>query len=200
MEQLQSTDALVVRQQKEMGEILTGFETKNRYVVMGPAGNELYVAAEEGGSFFMRIFLRALRPFTILVMDLQENLVLRLVRPFRFYFHKMEIYDRDGNLLGTVQKRFSFFRRIYSVLDSMGSEIFQLFGPILRPWTFKIRKGDQELGKITKRWTGLLKEGFTDADNFGVTFPADSALQHKTLFLGSVFLIDFVHFENRNNR
>jgi hypothetical protein len=51
----------------------------------------------------------------------------------------------------------------------------------LRP--FEIRDDSKEYGKITKKWSGLLKEGFTDADNFGVTFPN----------------VDFVHFEDKGN-
>ena len=44
-----------------------------------------------------------------------------------------------------------------------------------------------------------MKEGFTDADNFGVMFPAEWDVELKALFLGAVFLIDFVHFENKGN-
>jgi len=51
----------------------------------------------------------------------------------------------------------------------------------------------------TKKWSGLLKEGFTDADNFGVMFPKEWESKLKALFLGAVFLIDFVHFENKSN-
>ena len=42
-------------------------------------------------------------------------------------------------------------------------------------------------------------EGFTDADNFGVSFPAEWDKNVKALFLSAVFLIDFVHFENTGN-
>ena len=71
----------------------------------------------------------------------------------------------------------------------------ELRGPLLRPWTFFIDQGDREVGKITKRWSGALKEVFTDADNFAVHFPAELSLSEKSLLLGAVFLIDFVHFE-----
>lgn len=60
-----------------------------------------------------------------------------------------------------------------------------------------IKKDEVECGKITKKWSGLLKEGFTDADNFGVVFPREWDIGLKAFFLGSVFLIDFVHFENK---
>jgi len=200
MERLRSATGLMIQQKKEWGEIITGFETRNRYVVMDASGSELYLAAEEGGSALLRMFLKALRPFEIVVLTPEGNPVLRLKRPFRFYFHQLDVFDAQGRHLGSIRKRFSLLRRVYSVLTSSEEELFQLFGPVLRPWTFVIKKDDTEYGRITKKWSGLLKEGFTDADNFGVTFPTDWDVTLKSLFLGAVFLIDFVHFEKTGNR
>jgi uncharacterized protein YxjI len=199
MEELASVDGLMVSQRKEWGEILSGFETKNKYAILDPTGRTLYLAAEEGGSLLLRMFLKALRPFTIAVQSEGGQPVLRAVRPFRFYFHKMDVYDARGQRLGTIQRRFSLLRRIYAVFDGSGREIFELFGPILHPWTFQIKRDGVEYGKITKRWSGLMKEAFTDADRFGVVFPPDWDVAIKGLFLGAVFLIDFVHFENKGN-
>lgn len=197
MERLSSTSALVVSQRKEWGEILTGFETRNKYTISDMSGSRLYVAAEEAGSTLLRWFLKALRPFTIAVLTEDGQVVLRVVRPFRFYFHRAEVVDSQGQVLGQIERRFSVLRRIYSVLDSSGEEVFQLFGPILHPWTFQIRKDGVECGRIFKKWSGLLKEGFTDADNFSVMFPAEWDVRLKGLFLGAVFLMDFLHFENK---
>lgn len=199
MEKLSALNELVVTQQKEWGEILSGFETKNRYVVSDISGNMLYLAAEEGGSMLLRLFLKALRPFTITVWNENAQALLRVIRPFRFYFHRAKLVDAQGQMLGVVERRFSMLRRIYSVFDSSGREVFQLFGPILHPWTFQIKKDGKDCGKITKKWSGLLKEGFTDADNFGVIFPPELDVNLKALLLGAVFLIDFVHFENKND-
>ncbi len=200
MERLESIDTLVIRQEKEWSEILTGFEARNKYMVMNVSGDLLYMAAEWEGSFWTRIMLKSIRPFTIYIVTPDGNRVLILERSFRFYFHKMKILDPEWNLLGTIQRRFSILRRKYSVLNHSGYEIFELFGPILHPWTFIIRIPGREIGKITKRWSGILKEAFTKADNFGVTFPADLDVTRKSLLLGAVFLIDFVHFERSGNR
>lgn len=200
MESLRTADRLVVRQEKEMVEILAGFETSNKYAILDGGGGLLGYAGEEGGSMLVRQFLQSLRPFTIHVVDPGGALLLRLVRPFRWIFHQIDVFDPDGRQLGTIQKRFAVFRRIYSVLDAAGQELYTLFGPVLRPWTFKIQKGDEEIGAIQKKWSGLLKEGFSDADNFGVQFPPELDLPDKALFLGAVFLIDFVHFEKKGSR
>ena len=58
----------------------------------------------------------------------------------------------------------------------------------------------QQIGKISKQWTGLAREAFTDADNFGVNFPMDTAVKNKALLIGAVFLIDFMFFEKSNNQ
>jgi uncharacterized protein YxjI len=199
MEHLKDSGSLVVRQCKEWGEILTDFETKNKYVICDENGQEIYHAAEEGGSFLLRWFLKANRPFKMVVFGESDQVMLRVKRPFKFYFHSAEVFDANDELLGSLRKRFSIIRKKYSVFDGSGEEIYQLFGPLFRPWTFIIRNDGEEYGKITKKWSGLLKEQFTDADNFGVEFPSDWDVKLKALFLGAVFLIDFVHFENKGD-
>ncbi len=197
MEQLKALDSLVVKQVKEMGEILTGFETKNRYSIIDENGGEVYFAQEVGGSFWVRTFLKAVRPFTIILNNPGGQAVLTFKRPFRWFFYELSIYDAQENLLGTIKRQFDLLRRVYSVRDADGQEMFQLFGPILHPWTFHIRQQGKDLGKITKKWSGILKESFTDADNFGVMFPPGADVNKKAVLLGAVFLIDFSHFENK---
>lgn len=45
------------------------------------------------------------------------------------------------------------------------------------------------VGRISKQWSGFLKEAFTDADNFGVSFPMDLDVKMKAVMLGACFLI-----------
>jgi len=200
MRRLQSVSGLAVSQQKEWGEILTGFEGINKYVVSDEHGTDLFYALEERGSVLARLFLKAYRPFAIDVLSRDGENLLRIERPFRFYFHTAQVFDGSGKLLGTLQRHFSVLRRVYSVLSADGVKLFDLFAPLLHPWTFSILEGGRQRGMIQKKWTGLAKETFTDADNFGVTFPSDWPVEQKTLALGAVFLIDFVHFENKGNR
>lgn len=198
MESLKHLDALIVNQKKELGEIITGFETRNKYKILDNQGQELFSALEEGGSTLARLFLKNLRSFEMCIRNSNGDLQIKAKRPFRFYFHEIDVYDGNDNLLGTIKREFTLIRREYSVLDPKGNKIFSLFGPVLKPWTFQILDNGQEVGKITKKWSGLLKESFSDADNFGVTFPISWETNTKALFLGAVFLIDFVHFENTN--
>ncbi|MBU2530993.1 MAG: scramblase, partial [Elusimicrobia bacterium] len=56
-------------------------------------------------------------------------------------------------------------------------------------------KNDVEVGKIIKKWSGLGKEAFTDADNFNITFPQGIDVKQKAILLGALFLIDLLYFE-----
>ena len=47
----------------------------------------------------------------------------------------------------------------------------------------------QVVGKVTKQWSGIAREAFTDADNFGINFPMDLDVRIKTVLLAAVFLI-----------
>ena len=196
MDKLSAVSQLVIAQKKEWGEVLLGFEGKNRYVVVEPAGGDLYAAVEASGSLIRRFLLRGLRPFTIEVLDLAGQPVLRVERPFRFYFHEASVTDASGRPLGSLRREFALLRRVYTVTAPTGDMSFSLFGRLLRPWTFEIRKNGRSSGKIAKKWSGALKEGFTDADNFSLVFDPSMSVDEKAFFLGAVFLIDFVHFES----
>lgn len=50
-------------------------------------------------------------------------------------------------------------------------------------------KDDQVIGRISKQWSGLLKEVFTDTDNFGIQFPMDLDVKMKAVLMGACFLI-----------
>ena len=55
---------------------------------------------------------------------------------------------------------------------------------------FKVlTKDGQKIGKVSKQWSGLVKEGLTDADNFGVSFPMDLDVRVKLSLMAVVFLI-----------
>lgn len=196
MEKLASTSGLVVRRIKGWGEILRVYKTRNKYAVSdASSGEEICLAAEEAGSSLVHILLKSMRPFRISVLSNAGQALMTIARPFRFYYHRAEVAGSGGEPLGTVSRHFSLARRIYSVLDSNGTEICTIFGPMLHPWTFNILVNGTEFGQIHKKWSGLLKEGATEADNFGVTFPPQFDSRQRALILGAVFLIDFVHFE-----
>lgn len=202
---LRTQKRVLVKQIKEWGEIFTGFETRNRFDVADENGKVFLHAAEEGGgigAFFLRSFLGPMRAAKVhlVLSEVASKTVARGEKPFRFYFHRMEAYDGARNV-GAIQRRFSILHRIFTVFDAEGRERFTIRSPLFRIWTFKVLNGEREVAMISKRWAGLLKEAFTDADVFGVEYE-DAALTEddRFLLLIATFLIDFTCFENNNKR
>ena len=192
-------EQLTVRQKKRWLEILTSFEVKNTYEVFERGVPVLRVREQGSGlwSLIKRLFLGPMRPLHVLVSDIGSGEPLvELRRPFRFIFHRIEVSTVRGAALGAVQKRWSWFRRIYDIESASGQTLAELFGPILKPWTFEIRVGDRSVGAVRKRWSGLGKELFSDADNFGVDLSGIQDPKLKLLAFAAVVLIDVVHFEN----
>lgn len=48
---------------------------------------------------------------------------------------------------------------------------------------------DTKIGKISKHWSGLAREFFTDLDYFGIKFPMELDVNTKAMLLGALMLI-----------
>jgi uncharacterized protein YxjI len=194
---------LSIRQRKKWFEMLTNFDSKNSYAVYDEEGNHTLQVKEDGSGFvsmLKRFFLRQYRPFTSTVYDNPiPKPMMKLKRPWRFYFHEMQVHAADGTTLGSIVLRFAWFRRRYDILDAQGALVAELFGPFLQPWTFEILVNGSKVGMIQKRWSGALKEIFTEADNFAVTFDDIKDPKVKELCFAATVLIDVVHFEYAKN-
>lgn len=58
----------------------------------------------------------------------------------------------------------------------------------------------ERVGRITKVWSGAVKETFTDADHFETDFPLTATAAAKARLLGAVFLLNQVFFEDSHHR
>ncbi len=199
-----SRSRLLVRQRKEWAEILVDFETRNRYELLDASGRPVgFVAEESGGAGALlgRLFLGSARACTLHVFDAARRPVGRLVKPFRFWFFRMEAHGASGEYLGAVERRFAILHRRFDVTDASGNVLLRIVSPFLRIWTFKVFAGPTEVARIAKKWGGLLREVFTDADTFGIEFTsAGLASTHRQILLAATFLVDFTCFENNQRR
>lgn len=70
----------------------------------------------------------------------------------------------------------------------------------MHPWTFNIYKSkviENSLSLITKKWSGIGKEMFTDADNFLIDFDKITEENDKKRILALALIIDLFVFERR---
>ncbi|MFP4424698.1 MAG: phospholipid scramblase-related protein [Candidatus Woesearchaeota archaeon] len=181
---------LIVRQKVEPIEIFTGFETSNRYQILDMDGNERFYAYEEG-SFFARNILGTRRPLTIKVIDKEKNEILSITRDW-FFFRAG--YRVTGKTDGAIVQKKWFIKKSFEILKDKHS-ILYCKNSIPHPWTFRIQESKQEIGRITKKWSGA-KDIFSDADNFLIDF-AKIRKEYRLMILATALAIDTRVFESK---
>ncbi|XP_069976399.1 phospholipid scramblase 2 isoform X2 [Penaeus vannamei] len=208
LEYLTQIDQIIVQQQVELLEAFTGFETSNKYKVKNSLGQQMYFAAEDTDCC-TRQCCGPMRPFDMKIMDNSQNEVIHLNRPlacdsclFPCCLQSIEVTSPPGTVIGSIHQEWSILAPKFTVRNASDDVILRIEGPfctysICGDVEFQVLSpdGSTQVGKISKQWTGLAKEAFTDADNFGITFPIDLDVKMKATLLGAVFLIDAIYFE-----
>ncbi|XP_067008373.1 phospholipid scramblase 1 isoform X2 [Anabrus simplex] len=213
LEYLCMIDQLLVHQKVELLEAFTGFETANKFTVKNSMGQKVYYAVEDSDCL-TRNCCGPLRPFDMKILDNFKNEVIHLNRPlacdscwFPCCLQSMEVSAPPGTLVGSIEQEWSILTPQFKVKNAAGDTVLRIEGPfctftICGDVEFKVmsKDGSTQVGKISKQWAGLLREAFTDADYFGITFPMDLDVKMKAVMLGACFLIDAMFFEKRGNQ
>ncbi|KAG9351706.1 hypothetical protein JZ751_022957, partial [Albula glossodonta] len=205
-------DQILIHQKFELLETLTGFETKNQYDIKNSMGQKIYTAKEESGCC-TRNCCGSLRNFELKIKDSNGQEVIHLVRPLRCAsccfpccLQEVEVQAPPGTTVGYVVQDWHPFLPKFSIQGASRETLMKLEGPFLAcnfcsdvDFNLTDKDGSQKIGRISKQWSGLLKEAFTDTDNFGIQFPMDLDVKIKAVLIGTCFLIDFMFFESTTN-
>ncbi|KAH8346001.1 hypothetical protein KR067_013402 [Drosophila pandora] len=212
LEYLTTIDQLLVKQKVELLEAFTGFETNNKFSIKNALGQKVYYAVEDNDCC-TRNCCGPARPFDMKVFDNFQNEVIHMHRPlacssclFPCCLQSIEVSAPPGNVIGTIEQEWSICSPSFRILNHIGDTVLRIEGPFC---TFSLC-GDVEfnvvsltgekVGKISKQWSGLAREIFTDADFFGISFPLDLDVRMKAVLLGATFLIDAMFFEKSGNQ
>ena len=150
--------------ENKWGEILIGFESKNKFEIADDQGNPIDLAAEQGGGFGAMLGLADhCRKATIHIYDREErgrhepfggsSSAWRCSTRTSNWRDRAEVHVADAAGGRTRRRRDHGDRRSDAAARSRD------VSPVLP---------GQEVGKIGKQWGGVLQEMFTDADTFGV--------------------------------
>jgi hypothetical protein len=216
LEYLLSVDQLLIKQKIEVLELLTGFETNNHYDVQNNLGQNIFLASEDTDCC-TRMCCGPQRPFDMRIIDHSQREVIHLERPLRCEaccfpccLQELDVFAPPGHRIGRIIQEWSCLQPLFRVETASGQKVFQIVGPICTMSLFcddvefevMYYQNNQKVGRITKQWSGLLREAFTDADFYGVVFPVDLDVKLKACLLAATFLIDYMYFEEKagNNK
>ncbi|RYE81223.1 MAG: hypothetical protein EOO74_00910 [Myxococcales bacterium] len=199
---LSSHSELVVVQQTELAEMVLDYESRNKYAVYGSNRQPVAYAAEQGKGLLatiMRGVMRHWRSFEIHLFTPDRQQVARASHPFRWFaFNEcLQVHDARGTYLGAIQRRFAFFAKVFEVLGPTGEVLMRVDSGLFSPWSFEFKSGGQRHAVIEKKWSGFLKEMFTDADTFRLGFD-NPGLRDDTrwLLIAAAIFVDLQFFED----
>ncbi|XP_037614764.1 phospholipid scramblase 2-like isoform X1 [Sebastes umbrosus] len=208
LEYLTQIDQILIHQKVELLEAFIGFETNNQYEIKNSLGQKIYKAKEKNDCC-TRNCCGSLRSFDMKIKDTSDREVIRLIRPFRCVscwcpccLQEMEVQAPPGTTIGYIKQDWHPFLPRFSIQGANKETLMKLEGPCFAcnccgdvNFELKAKDGNKSIGRISKQWSGLLKEVFTDTDNFGIQFPLDMDVKMKAVLMGATFLIDFMFFE-----
>uniref|UniRef100_A0A3Q3J758 Phospholipid scramblase n=1 Tax=Monopterus albus TaxID=43700 RepID=A0A3Q3J758_MONAL len=208
LEYLAQIDQILIHQKVELLEAFIGFETNNEYDIKNSLGQKIYKAKEKNDCC-TRNCCGSLRSFDMKIKDTMDREVIRLIRPYRCVscwcpccLQELEVQAPPGTTIGYVRQTWHPFLPRFDIQGANKETVLKLEGPCFAcnccgdvNFELKGKHDDKPIGRISKQWSGLLKEVFTDTDNFGIQFPLDLDVKMKAVLMGACFLIDFMFFE-----
>ncbi|XP_053456343.1 phospholipid scramblase 1-like [Nycticebus coucang] len=209
LEYLSQIEMILIHQKLEVLEVITGFETNNIYEIQNSFGQRIYFATEDT-PFCTRLCCGPSRPFTLRITDNMSREVITLERPLRCTsccypccLQELEVQAPPGIPVGYVTQTWHPYLPKFLVQNEQREDVLKISGPCIpcsccADVDFEVTSLDEKtvVGTITKKWSQMFREVFTDADNFAVQFPRDLDVKMKAVMLGACFLVDFMFFEN----
>ncbi len=153
------------------------------------------------------------------IRELEQSMTMRAVRLFsdvdQFLTHKLGVFDADGQAVCTLVRRAKIMksqititdavgsgrgailqdnvmgRKHFKLVDAAGRKIGSIDAENWRSWDFAIHDvADAEVGRVTKKWNGVLKEGYTTADTYVLEIESEVADDLRLLMVASAAGLD----------
>lgn len=174
---------------------------ENCYKVFNDAGVQIGAINQKlsGGDKILRLLLnKAMLPFQLDIVNENNEVQASVKRGWTFFMSKIIITDATGIPIGSIKQKFKMFKPTFQILDNSGQYIGEITGD-WKAWNFIIKDGTgNQIGLITKKWAGAVKELFTTADKYNVTLdPSYSNTGNKIKIIAAAITIDMVLKESK---
>ena len=190
MSDLLSRDVIVISQKPKF------VEMTNEYEILDEAGATIGKIRQEGQSTARKLLrlVSSVDQFLthrLVVYGADGAKVLELVRPAKLLRSKVEVLDASGARVGTIVQENVVGKKRFR-LDGPGEEVLgSIDAENWRSWDFAIHDpAGNEVGRITKKWAGILREGFTTADRYLLHISEGVTGNLRTLMVASAAGVD----------
>jgi len=177
------------------------FKFENQYNVFNDKGENVGAIKQKltTGQKVLRLLVKKpMLPFLLEIQNAEGGVEATISRGWTFWMSKITIADPNGTVLGTIKQKFKFFKPTFLIYNPAEVLIAEITGD-WKAWNFTIQdaKGAQ-IGVISKKWAGALKEIFTTADKYNVMISPDYLdRESKIAILAGAITIDMVLKESK---
>ncbi|WP_316768081.1 LURP-one-related/scramblase family protein [Pedobacter frigiditerrae] len=177
------------------------FKFTNEYKVYNELGVQIGVIKQRMSGWHKALTLlisKKMMPFQLEITDVNDQLQATISRGWTFWMSKITVTDASGVVVGLINQKFKFFKPEFLINDANGVNIAKITGD-WKAWNFSILNPvGAEMGKISKKWAGAMKEIFTTADKYNVSIdPSYAESNNKVAIVATAITIDMVLKENK---
>ena len=178
------------------------FKFENQYNVYNESGEAIGKIAQKlsfGDKILRMLLNKAMLPFSLEIKNANDEIEASIHRGWTFFMSKIAIHNAQGISIGSITQKFKLFKPTFKIQDALGNEIAEISGD-WKAWNFNIQDNTQaQIGTISKKWNGAMKEVFTSADKYIVElFPIyNSNPENKMAILATAITIDMVLKERK---
>ena len=170
------------------------------YDLLDPETKEKIGIAQEkisGWQKFLRLLVKkAMLPTRVEIADAEGRPpVLVLTRGFTFLRSKVLVLDGAGTQIGYLVSKIFSLGGGFHVFSTDGQKFAEVKGD-WKGWNFRLVDiAGREMGIVTKKWAGLGKELFTNADQYIIEVKESGS--SNALVLAAALAIDIVFKEKQ---
>jgi len=172
-------------------------------IIDAETGTVVAYAKENVSGFkkYARLLLKKhFLPTSIEIKSATNNkLLYRMEKPLAFLRVTVNLFDAEDNALGYYKSRIFSLGGRFDVFKPDNSPVAEIKGS-WTGWDFQFTDmNGKEIGKITKKWAGIGKELFTNADNYIISLnpSLQGNLDFAALLIMAGLAIDIVFKEKQ---
>jgi len=177
------------------------FKFENCYQIYNDKGENIGAIKQKlniGQKLLSLLISKTMLPFFLEIRDLNDNLEVTISRGWTFLLSKITIKNAQGEAIGYIKQKFKLFSPTFNIFNTSEELIAEISGD-WKAWNFKINDAaNNQIGSISKKWAGAMKELFTSADKYNVQIEENYAnLENKIAILAGAITIDMVLKEKK---
>ncbi|GHT02316.1 RNAse [Bacteroidia bacterium] len=182
-------------------EKVTLLKFNNAYKVYNKEGiqiGNIQQSMPAGLKILSLVLSKAMFPFKLDIIDTEGKVLATIKRGWTFFLSKIVVLNERGEPIASIKQKFKLFKPTFHIFDTERGLLAYISGD-WKAWNFTITDTNgSQIGSISKKWNGVLKESFTTADKYIVSIVPEVAEDTKKIaIVATAITIDMVLKESK---